>query len=105
MKKKVLVTLGSLLALLAVLAVGGHAWLKSWVTRSKLIAQMEAGWNCRADLASTSLSLVRSPALVEIRRLRLVPPDDEVAKPLASRAAINPTQVLLSAETIDLAVT
>ncbi len=104
MKKKVL----RIILVLLVAGAGGlfglQFWLRGQVERSRLIAEMEKGWNCRADIESTSLNLFCSPAIVEIRGLRLVPWDEEVAKPLNSRAEIDPARVLLSADKIDLAV-
>lgn len=104
MKKKALRILAALLVAGAGGLFGLQFWLRNQVERGRLIAQMEKGWNCRADVASTSLNLLRSPALVEIRGLRLLPRDDEVAKPLNARAAIDPARALLSADKIDLAV-
>ncbi len=104
MKKKLLRILAIVLFLVAGTMIGLRTWVSEWVSRGRLIAEMEKGWNCRADIASVSLSLFHFPALVQIRGLRLAPWNDEVTKPLDSRAPIDPAEVLLSAGTIDLTI-
>ena len=105
MKKKLLITLGVLVVLLLGLGFGLQTWLKSWVNRARLVAEMEKGWNCRAELANTSLSIFASPAWVELRGLQLAPRDGQAARPLDSRTPFDPSKSLLTADRIGLAVT
>src|SRR5580765_741471 len=105
MKGKLLRALAVLLLLSVVALVGLRIWVTRWVNRPALIAEMEAGWNCRAEIDSTSLSLFSSPARVIIKGLQLAPRDEEVARPLDQRTAFNTSETLLSAGRVELAVT
>jgi hypothetical protein len=104
MTKKLPRILGVVLLLVAGAMIGLRAWVTGWVNRPKLIAEMEAGWNCRAELDSTSLSFFSIPAKVVLKGLQLAPRDEEVARPLHDRAAFDPKATLLSAGRIELAV-
>ncbi|MCE9519338.1 MAG: hypothetical protein K8R87_07285 [Verrucomicrobia bacterium] len=104
MKKKLLRILMIVLVLFAGTMVGLRTWVTGWVNRPKLIAEMEAGWNCRAELKSTSLSFFSSPAKVVLGGLYLAPRDEEVARPLKERSAFDPATALLSAGRIELTV-
>lgn len=104
MRKKLLRILAALFLLVAGAMIGVRAWVTGWVNRPKLIAEMEAGWNCRAELASTSLSFFASPARVLLTGLQLAPWDEEVARPLTERSAFDASTALLSTRRIELAV-
>lgn len=104
MKKKLPRILAIVLVLAAGAMVGLRSWVSGWVNRPKLIAEMEAGWNCRAELNSTSLSLYSAPARVVLGGLHLAPRDEETDKPLMERNAFDPASALLSAGRIELTV-
>lgn len=104
MKKKVLYTLGILVVVLGGLLFAGQAWLKGRFEKEALVRQIEAEWNCRADLASSGASLFSAPAKVELKGLRLAPRDAEVTKPLAQRAPLDPAKVKVSMDRAELSV-
>lgn len=105
MKKKLLRLLAVVVLLVAGSLVGLRTWVTRWVNRPTLVAEMEAGWNCRAELGSTALSFFASPARVVLTGLQLAPRDEEeVARPLEQRSAFDPSTALLSARRIELAV-
>src|SRR6188508_75436 len=50
MKRKLARVLVLLLLLAGTALVGLRTWVTRWVNRPALIAEMEAGWNCRAEI-------------------------------------------------------
>jgi hypothetical protein len=104
MKKKLLRLLAVVLVLVTGSMIGLRTWVSGWVNRSQIISEMEAGWNCRAELKSTSLSLFSSPAKVVLESLQLALRDEEVARPLNERSAYDSDETLLSAGRIELTV-
>jgi len=105
MKKTVLIALASLVVLLVGGGIAGQAWLKGRFTKESIVAQMEAAWNCRAFLESTTVSLGSSPAMVELHGLKLAPRDEEAGKPLSQRSSFPDQAALLSADKVSLAIT
>lgn len=104
MKKKLLISLSSLLALLLGGVLGGHAWLKAKLQKDQIVAQMEEAWNCRAEIASTEVSFFRSPAQVRLVGIKLAPRDGEFAKPFAQRAPLDDASPLVNVGTAALDV-
>lgn len=104
MKKHLLRALVVLLVLLAGGLVALQVWLSSQISRDRLVAEMEKGWNCRAELAASKVGIFRAPARVELAGLRLAPRDTEAGKRLPDRAPLDPSLALLTAGRIELAV-
>lgn len=98
MKKKVLIAGSAFVLLLAGLGVGGYQWLLGRFDKDAIIAQMEASWSCRAQLDSTQVKILSSPARLELHGLKLAPRDDQSALPASQRQALSPDRVLLSTE-------
>ncbi|WP_050026704.1 hypothetical protein [Verrucomicrobium sp. BvORR034] len=98
MKKKVLIAGSAFVVLLAGLGVGGYQWLLGRFDKDAVIAQMEASWSCRAQLDSTQVKILSSPARLELHGLKLAPKDDQSALPASQRQALSPEKVLLSTE-------
>jgi len=105
MKKTVLIVLASIVVLVLGAGFAGQAWLKGRFEKESLIAEMEAAWNCRAHLDSTTLTLGGSPAMVELHGLKLSPRDAEAGKPLGQRTPFPEQAALLSADRISLSMT
>lgn len=104
MKKKVFIFIVSLLALALGGMIAGQAWLKSRFERDSIVEKMEAQWNCRVGLDSTSISLFSFPAKVELQGLKLSMRDEEVGKPLMQRVVLDEKNVLIAANHVILAV-
>lgn len=105
MKKKVLIILSVLFVALVAAAFSGHAWLVGRFKKEALVAEMEAAWNCRAHIESSTVSLFSNPAKVEITGIKLAPSDGESGKPLSARSAFPSDAALVTAETATLTVT
>lgn len=94
--KWILISVAGILAL-----GGGGGWLalRSWVekhaTPEAIVRQVEAEWNCRADVAGVDVSLFSNPARIVMRGFSISPRDGEVGKPLAQRAPAPPGPGLL----------
>lgn len=104
MKKKVLIFIASLFALILAALIGGQSWLKGRFERDAIVEKLEAQWNCRIGLDATHVSLFTSPASVELRGLKFSLRDGEVGKPLAQRTPLDEKNVLIAADHVVLAV-
>lgn len=104
MKKKALILIAALLALVIGGLIGGQIWLKGRFERDAIVEKLEAQWNCRIGLDATRISLFTSPASVELEGLKFSPRDGEVGKPLALRSPQDEKTVLITANHVVLAV-
>ncbi len=104
MKKKALIFIAVPIALVLAGVLIGQAWLKSRFERDSIIKKLEAQWNCRVSLDSTSVSLFSSPASVELRGIKFSIRDGEVGKPISQRAALDEKNILIAANHVILAV-
>lgn len=87
---------GGLVALIAAGFGGLHWWLASQLSKEALVAQMEAAWNCRAQIDEAKLILLASPARLDLTGCRIAKRDAELDKPLAARLALEAANVEVS---------
>ncbi len=86
MKRKILLSIGVVIALLVVGGLVARQVLIGYLTPDFLVSQIEQRWNCRAQIDSVRVSF-SSTATVELVGVALVPRDDfaDQGTPLADR--------------------
>lgn len=85
---------------LVVLGVAGfaglHAWLSARLSKEALVEQMEAAWNCRAQIDEAKLVLLSSPARLDVAGCKIAKRDAETEKALSKRTPLDPGNVEVS---------
>ncbi|HSJ04205.1 MAG TPA: hypothetical protein VK956_17195, partial [Verrucomicrobium sp.] len=104
MKKKVLIAGLGFIVILAGVGVGGYQWLLGRFDKASVVSQMEAAWNCRAQIDATDIQMLASPARLQIKGLQLAPKDDQIGLPLAQRQPLAAGKALLATESAVLEV-
>lgn len=87
---------GGLVVLGAAGFAGLHAWLSAQLSKEALVAQMEAAWNCRAQIDEAKLVLLSSPARLDVAGCRIAKRDAETDKVLSERTPLDPGNVEVS---------